>query len=268
MSENPAGGGCIANARIIRTVSGKEYFLKSYTSGGSTIFLNEANGLRELAKAQAVRVPEVIHTGDKFLLLEKITQGGRKKDFFAEFGTRLARLHMYRGEKFGFFENNFIGSNPQINLPQSKSWADFYFNNRLMYQFRLAESKGYADSEFRASFRKLESRVYSILDESNGDPSLLHGDLWGGNYMKDENGNPVLIDPAVYYGHREADLAMTFLFGGFSPEFYNAYNETYPLSEGWQQRLGIYKLYHLMNHLNIFGSGYYRQTVEMIKEYI
>ena len=136
-----------------------------------------------------------------------------------------------------------------------------------MYQYKLAEKNGYATQELRAGISKLENKIEKILAGSEESPSLLHGDLWSGNYMIDENGDACLIDPAVYYGHREADLGMTKLFGGFNSEFYKSYNENYPLPDGYDYRENIYKLYHVMNHLNLFGGGYYSQAISLINYY-
>ncbi|NWF49767.1 MAG: fructosamine kinase family protein, partial [Ignavibacteriaceae bacterium] len=163
------------------------------------------------------------------------------------------------------------GSNPQINIPDEKeklNWTLFYFNKRILFQLQLAERFGNATEELRKAISKLEDKIEDIIKGSEEKPSLLHGDLWSGNYMVDENGNAVLIDPAVYYGHREADLGMTKLFGGFSSEFYRAYNETYPLEDGYEYRENIYKLYHVLNHLNLFGGGYYSQALSLIKYYV
>ena len=267
VSSRSIGGGCIANAQRIETVSGKLYFLKSYGTG-SEILKNEANGLNELFKAKAIRVPQVIYQDNQVLLLEYITTGQKRKNFSQIFGRQFAELHKFTSGKFGFYENNFIGSTPQINQPLSESWPEFYWENRLLYQYKLAERNGHVDGNFRTAFSSLEKRVAEIIKGSEEPPSLLHGDLWGGNYMIDEEGNPVLIDPAVYYGHREADLGMTRLFGGFDQAFYESYNATHPLPEGWEERIDLYKLYHVMNHLNLFGSGYFSQALSIIKRYI
>lgn len=267
VSKISIGGGCIANACIITTESGNKYFVKSYGSN-KKILRNEANGLKELAKAEAIRVPEVIILDDDFLLLEFIEQGRKSKTFSAVFGCQYAQMHKYKGEKFGFFEDNFIGSNPQKNLPESDNWIEFFWQNRLLYQYKLAEHNHFVDAEFKTSFQKLEQAFSSIVSGTEEPPTVLHGDLWGGNYMVDSSGSAVLIDPAVYYGHREADLAMTKMFGGFDSNFYHAYNEEFPLIEDWQYRIDLYMLYHVLNHLNLFGSGYYSQVISIIRKYI
>jgi fructosamine-3-kinase len=233
------------------------------------MFEKEANGLRELASANVIRVPEVIHTSEDCLILEYIESGSKRKDFFEYFGHRLALLHQQSAEEFGFFEDNFIGSTPQKNLPseeEKNNWPLFYWNKRILYQFRLAEKNGYADKTLTSLISNLESVLEEILSAGAEPPALLHGDLWGGNYMVDESGSPVLIDPAVYYGHREADLAMTKLFGGFSEEFYRAYQQTYPLKAGASEREPAYLLYHVLNHLNLFGPGYYGQAIQLLRK--
>ncbi len=263
------GGGSIADSNIIETTSGKRYFLKTGFTG--TMFLNEANGLKELRKPGCIKIPDVIAADKQFLLLELITPGPRQKDFWDIFGRQYAQMHRYTAKAFGFYEDNFIGATPQKNLPseiEKNNWTAFYFNKRLLFQYRLAEQNGYATNELKRAFTALESRIDTILKGSEEPPALLHGDLWSGNYITGPAGEPVLIDPAVYYGHREADLGMTYLFGGFSEQFYRSYNEAYPLKEGWEYRVNIYKLYHVLNHLNLFGTGYYSQAIRLMEYYI
>ncbi len=266
------GGGCIADSRKIKTGSGKEFFLKTgYES--NRLFHCEANGLKELAKTQAIRIPQVVLVADDFLLLEYIPQGTRDTLFFKKFGQNLARMHRFQSEYFGFSEDNYIGTSPQLNIPnknkcEDQDWATFYFNKRLLFQYELAEKNGYTSPRFKNAFVKLESILESILKGSEEPPCLLHGDLWGGNYLCDESGDAVLIDPAVYYGHREADLAMTKFFGGFAPAFYESYLREFPLPKGWEYRENIYTLYHALNHLNLFGSGYLHKAEQLLNFYV
>ncbi len=267
IEHSSVSGGSIATSQLVETINGEKYFVKTYGSN-STILQNEANGLRELAKSEAIRIPKVIAVTEEFLLLEFIGTGRRRGNFSELLGVQFAKMHRTTSDKFGFYEDNYIGSNPQINKSQNESWLEFFWENRLLFQFKLAEKNGYVDSQFRKLFRKLENRYLSILDGAEEKPTLLHGDLWSGNFMVDEIGNPVLIDPAVYYGNREADLAITKLFGGFDAQFYSAYNEEYPLLENWEYRTDLYMLYHVLNHLNLFGSGYYRQVISIIKRYV
>jgi fructosamine-3-kinase len=262
---SPVGGGCIAQTGIIKTNKGNTYFLKQGFS--NTMFTCEANGLHEIAKAGCIKTPKVILAKNDFLLLEWIKQGSKTIDFFKLFGKQIAQMHQNTQKQFGFFEHNFIGATPQINTIED-NWTDFYFTHRLLFQYQLAEQKGYVTPELQTAFQKLEKIYPSILAGSEERPALLHGDLWGGNYMVDKNGEPVLIDPAAYYGHREADLAMTHLFGGFSPDFYLAYQQTNPLKDGWEYREKIYLLYHVLNHMNLFGNSYYTQTMQLINYYL
>lgn len=234
------------------------------------MFIKEANGLRELQKANALRVPEIVFVNEKILILEflPISHPTNRNRFFEQFGRKFAQLHHHTSDHFGFNENNFIGSTQQINLPQSRSWKEFFIANRIEYQFRLAEQNGYIDKEIISLLQRLEKQIDALIPDDGEPPSLLHGDLWSGNYLCLESDVPAIIDPAVYYGHREADLAMTMLFGGFSETFYASYHETYPLNEGWKRRCEFYKLYHLFNHLNLFGKGYYSQVVETMKKLV
>lgn len=264
-------GGCISDSSIIQVSSGKKYFLKVNHNVPSDMFSKEANGLREIKKSNSIRVPEVELVNENFILLECIESSSKSKTFFEDFGRQFAAMHQFNGESFGFFEDNYIGSTIQKNIPaeeEKNDWIKFFFNKRLLFQFKLAEENGYVDNNFRKLFSQLENKIEIVLKTEKENPSLLHGDLWGGNYIVDENGNACLIDPAVYYGNREADLAMTKLFGGFSNEFYRSYNEYYPLPDGFDFRENTYKLYHVLNHLNLFGRGYYQQAVLLIKYYL
>lgn len=265
ISGNLVGGGCIANAQKITTESGALYFTKQYAK--SEIYRTEANGLKELAKANVIRIPQVIHQDDTILILEFIESAKQVKNFSEIFGRQFAVLHKYTSNNFGFYEDNYCGSTPQKNLPQKIIWTEFFFENRLLFQYKLAEQNGYVSTEMKNAFNHIEKEIYKIIGKSEENPSLLHGDLWSGNYMTDERGMPCLIDPAVYYGHREVDLAMTKLFGNFGATFYSSYQEAFPLQEGWKHRENIYKLYHIFNHLNIFGKGYYSQVIDLMESY-
>lgn len=271
VNTHSVSGGCISDSQMITTESGKKYFVKVKYSQPDDMFIKEANGLNELRKSNAIRIPEVISAVSDYILLESIESGTRIKNFFEDFGRKFADLHKFKAEHFGFNENNYIGSNPQINITQNSeatNWTEFYFNKRILFQYELAVKNGYADSTLTSLIKKLENKIPELLKGSDEQPCLLHGDLWSGNFIVDESGEACLIDPAVYYGHREADLAMTKLFGGFSSQFYDSYNEYYPLLDGYEFRENIYKLYHVMNHLNLFGSGYYGQTISLLKYYL
>jgi len=263
-------GGSIAKTDQIEFEDGRFCFLKTGSVSSDT-FQKEANGLKELAKTNSIRVPEVFLVDENFLLLEYIEQGRKDHKFFIHFGEQLASLHSRTAFKFGFREDNYIGSTPQLNVGkanETENWIDFYYNKRLLYQYKLAEQKGLAGNELKNGFLILENRIEEILEGSEEKPTLIHGDLWSGNYLCDKNSNPVLIDPAIYYGHREAELAMTKLFGGFDPIFYDTYSKHKPLPQGYDYRENIYMLYHVLNHLNIFGNSYYGQAVRLVWSYL
>ncbi len=264
-------GGCISDTSVIHMNSGKKYFLKVNNNIPSDMFTKEANGLVEIDKSHSIRVPIVRLVNHNFILMEYIDEKEKSKTFFEDFGIAFAKMHQCNSPFFGFHENNYIGSTLQKNLSdqfEQNDWTKFYFNKRLLFQFKLAEKNGYIDSGFRKYFIQLENKIDIILKSENEKPSLLHGDLWSGNYIADENGRACLIDPAVYYGNREADLAMTKLFGGFTKDFYSSYNEFFPLKDGYNFRENIYKLYHVLNHLNLFGMSYYQQALSLIKFYL
>lgn len=254
---------------ILETVSGSCYFLKS--SAKSQSFQCEANGLKELRKADAILIADCASVGNNYILTKFIDNGYPEGDFFNRFGKQLAQLHRYKSSSYGFYEDNFIGNNPQPNIPsqtEANDWVEFFFNKRLLYQYKLAERHNKVSDKLRKGFLYLESTIESLLRDSTEEPTLLHGDLWAGNFLCDTNNNVHLIDPAVYYGHREADLAMTKMFGGFTPAFYSSYHKEYPLQDGWEYREGIYRLYHVLNHLNLFGRSYLGQAEQILMQYM
>lgn len=257
-------GGCVSPAYKLEVQDGSYIFCKT-NPVKSEMFFCEQTGLLEIGKFN-FKVPSVICSEDQFILMEYISPGLKDKDTFYNLGKSLASMHLIRGEKFGFKEDNFIGKNIQKNT-QTNSWLDFYFENRLKVQYQLAESKKNLCNEMIEGFVKLEKKVHKIIDDNNS-PSLLHGDLWTGNVLVNENSEAILIDPAVYYGNREAEFGIIRLFGGFNNDFFNGYNEVFPLDEGWVKRNKIYQLYHLFNHLNLFGRGYSGKIIEAMRYYI
>jgi len=260
------GGGCIADARVATFADGSSVFVKC-AAGTPGMFEREAEGLRALASAGAIRIPEVLAVGEEALVLEMIHEAPRTDGFFESFGRAFAKLHDHRGPSFGFPHDNFIGSTPQCNQPLDESgWPQFFLERRLRFQAKLAASRGHGH-EIENLLDRAEQRMVELLGAAPELPSILHGDLWSGNFIVDERGEACLIDPAAYYGHREADLAMTRLFGGFGTEFYAAYDEASPLAPGHEDRLSIYQLYHLLNHLNLFGSAYYAQSMRILQRY-
>lgn len=264
-------GGSINSARLLTSSDGRKLFLKSNPAPLPHMFEREAEGLCALAGAGHLRVPRPIAHGEDpipFLVMEAVEVSSPGRGFFEDFGRRFAQLHRdATSERFGWTNDNYIGSTTQPN-GWMDSWTDFWRERRLGHQLRLAESQGRADAELRRLGDRLMNRLDDFLGDVDEPASLLHGDLWGGNYLTDTDGRAVLIDPAVYYGHREADLAMTRLFGGFQPAFYRAYEEAWPLQAGSEVRGKIYELYHLLNHLNLFGGGYRSGCVSILRRLV
>ncbi len=269
-----SGGGCINDARVIALEDGRPFFVKANSAPLDGMFDREAEGLRALAAVGAIRVPRPIGTGGQagsavapFLVMEAIEPGGQRNDFFTVFGQQFAELHRQsRTERFGFESANWIGSTPQPN-DWCGDWCEFWREHRLGFQLRLARERGLTDATFDRLGEALLDRLDELISEPDEPACLLHGDLWGGNYLADDAGQPVLIDPATYHGRREADLAMTMLFGGFSGAFYAAYEEVWPLAPGADERLEIYKLYHVLNHLNLFGGSYRGQCLSILRRF-
>ena len=261
--QGSVGGGCINQA--VRVQYGDvAYFVKLNSASKVDMFAAEAEGLLELKNSNTLRVPVPLCWGDDgqsaYLVMEDLGLGGQGDP--GALATGLANLHRVTRDRFGWSRNNTIGSTLQVNTA-TDNWIDFWREQRLRFQLELAASHGHGG--------RLQSRGEQLLDVfpqlfENHSPqaSLLHGDLWGGNFAYTHEGEPVIFDPAVYYGDREADLAMTELFGGFSRDFYSAYSDHLPLDDGYPVRKTLYNLYHILNHLNIFGGGYLSQAQGMI----
>lgn len=263
-SSAPVAGGCINNGARIVTEKGNLFFLKTNSNAPINMFQREAEGLRELNVEDGPRVPHTYIYGDDFLLLEYLEHTSRTKDYWEIFGRKLAALHNIPNPKYGFTHDNYIGSTPQPNSFSSSGY-EFFGQHRLTYQALLAEKQGYIHSSEVAQIDSISKKLQELVPQQP--PSLLHGDLWSGNAIADECGLPAIIDHAVYFGWAEAELAMTALFGGFPKSFYAAYNEVRDLTEGWRERFPIYNLYHLLNHLNLFGRGYYSQVMNIVNRY-
>lgn len=256
----PVGGGCIANACRVETTNGP-FFLKWSRGAVAQTFVPEAAGLRALRSARSpLFVPQPLlvrgagEQGAGLLLLEWIETGAKGAGFWEAFGQGLARLHRHAADRYGFEQDNFIGRLPQEN-GWAETWPAFFRARRLAPQVARARRGGAWDAGWDAPLDRLYARLDDLLPRQP-EASVLHGDLWGGNFMVTAEGRAALVDPAVYYGHREADLAMTELFGGFDRRFYAAYREAWPLAPDYALRRDVYNLYHLINHLNHFGSGY------------
>lgn len=264
-------GGCINHAGSIELVDGRKYFLKSNAASPPTMFQCEATGLTELAKARAIAVPQVITCGrsgtTNFLVLDWIESVARQPDFSQQLGRQLAAVHQTAiSDRFGFGTSNFLGSTEQPN-DWRNDWVEFWAENRLEYQLRLARDRGLGGPELQKLGQRLLDRLPGYLEIGHERPSLIHGDLWSGNYLVGAGGEPVLIDPAVYFGCREAEFGMTTLFGGFDDDFYAAYNEVFPMADNSSDRIAIYRLYHLLNHLNLFGTSYLSGCLDILKRY-
>ncbi|MCF8234964.1 MAG: fructosamine kinase family protein [Bacteroidales bacterium] len=266
--QSPVSGGDINRAYEINTTEGNFFIKLNHAGRFPDMFEKEAKGLKLLAETDEINVPDVVgsdvHQNDAFLILKHIGSAPMKPDFWELFGRRLARMHQHGNECFGLDHDNYIGSLPQSNTFH-QSWVVFFVEERLEKQLKMARDDGKIGSGLIKSFERLYKRLPEIFPEEP--PALLHGDLWSGNYMVDQEGDPCLIDPAVYYGHREMDLGMSLLFGGFDREFYSAYHDEYPLEKSWRDRTDICNLYPLMVHVNLFGGSYVQSLSRIINKF-
>ena len=260
------GGGSISRAFQL-VAAGKRWFLKLNLASCHEIFAAEADGLDALGDCSAIRVPRVIAHGtagsNAYLLLEYLELFPlRAGDSSREAGHALAELHRIEGRRFGWHRDNFIGNSPQCNEEDS-DWSRFFASRRLAPQIQEARKRGFK-GRFIADGERLLEELPALFVGYKPKPSLLHGDLWSGNAARDDSGKLALFDPAVHYGDRESDLAMMQLFGGFPTDMYAAYEEAWPLERGFERRRTLYQLYHVLNHMNLFGSGYQPQAERMI----
>ncbi|NRA31947.1 MAG: fructosamine kinase family protein [Polyangiaceae bacterium] len=262
-------GGDINDAYCVELRGGERVFVKTHASPPDGMFTAEARGIRWLAEADAITIPRVLGYRDdgpvRFLALEYIAGALRLESYDDQLGRGLAALHRYGAPAFGLDHSNFIGTLRQGN-ESVDSWAEFYQRRRLEPQLALAEKNGLAPREMIDGFEQLFGRLDDVVGPPEP-PARLHGDLWGGNQHTDANGSPCLIDPACYGGHREMDLAMMRLFGGFSGACFSAYEEAFPLSAGAEQRVMLCQLYPLMVHLNLFGSSYQNGVMNILGSY-
>lgn len=259
------GGGCI-NQGAMLSDGDRTYFVKFNQAAQIAMFEAEAAGLEQMLAAQAIRVPAPLcygtTAGKAYLVLEWLELGRGSSQAWEEMGRQLAVMHnTTSGQGFGWQGNNTIGSIPQIN-PWTADWATFLTEHRIGYQLQLANRRG---GHFPQQ-NQLLAAIPQLLAGHKPQPSLLHGDLWSGNAAVTQSGEPVIFDPATYFGDREADLAMTELFGGFPAEFYRGYNQVHPIDPGYKQRKPLYNLYHILNHFNLFGGGYAGQANRMIEQ--
>ena len=270
------GGGDINEARCIQFSNGEMIFVKFNSITNKGFFEAEEIGISAIAATDTIQVPKLLFrgedesTGKAFLAMEFIRGADRVESFWDIFGKSLAAMHRadastFTGDgRYGFNSDNYIGATVQINSPRD-SWIDFFRDYRLRPQFKMAER--YFDTSDIKKIYKLLDKLSELLIEPDH-PSLLHGDLWSGNYIVGDDGKAWLIDPAVYVGHAEADLAMTELFGRFPAAFYNAYSNVNAIDSGYKDRRDLYNLYHLINHLNLFGGTYYSAVISTIDYYV
>lgn len=263
-SSHGVGGGCINNGARLTTTSGHSFFLKTNTTTPPDMFAQEAAGLKALTVQGGPRVPKPYLHGETFLLMEDLAPARPANDYWQTYGRQMAALHSHTHTKFGFDTDNYIGSTPQPN-----GWLEdgyqFYTDRRLVFQAELAVRRGLLNHSEAEQVAGIAARLPELVPQQPA--SILHGDLWSGNSTSDADGQPAIIDPAAYYGWAEADLAMMVLFGSPSSVFWQAYTEARPLEPGWRDRFALYNLYHLLNHLNLFGRGYYRQVMNSVRRY-
>lgn len=265
----PVAGGDINHCYQVQGRN-QSFFLKTNNAQSLPhLFTLEREGLKMLKKVGGAVVPELLvagqHKDDAFLLMTWITRGEDSQAAQEKLGRMLALLHKNTHDFYGLDYDNYLGSIPQSNVRHRK-WADFFIKERLQNQLNRLVANGIASSSLLDKFDKLFAKIPHLFPQEH--PSLLHGDLWNGNYMIDNKGTPYLLDPAVYYGHREIDIALTKLFGGFGQAFYDAYQEIFPLEKDWQKRTDLCNLYVLLFHANVFGGSYIQQVEQIVEKYI
>ena len=271
-STQSAAGGSINQTLILTLSNGEKVFLKRNDSPPPDLFAREADGLRLLGQASTgPRVPQplALQAGDtpRFLILEFIQEQAPAPDFYPDFGRALADLHHISQDRYGLNHDNHIGSTPQINTLE-KDGLVFFREHRLRYQQKLARERGRLPQPLDLKLDKLLEKLDAILDLTGEQPALVHGDLWSGNYFTDGNQRPCIFDPAAHFGLRETDLAMMELFGQPPKSFYQAYQTAFPLNSGYSERREIYNLYHLLNHVNLFGSSYLASVESTVDRFI
>ena len=271
-SIQPVGGGMINRAARVE-VGGERYFVKTINSAPAGFFAAEADGLERLRAANALRVPQVIAHDEArdglpaYLILEWIDDAPKSRRLSENLGRGLAAQHRVTSARYGLERDNFIGALPQAN-GFAETWSAFYRDRRISPQVELARRRGLLPPERERLLRRVIDRLDDLLGGMESVPSLLHGDLWSGNYMACDGDQPVVIDPAVYYGSREVELAFTELFGGFSDRFYAAYDEAYPLDPGYAARRPLHQVYPLLVHLNLFGESYGAHVEAACRPYV
>lgn len=267
LGSEPVSGGCIHQALRLNTSLGP-FFLKWNGTEQAGNFLAEQRGLELLARHSNDLIARPLVAGNTFrfsyLLLEFVEPGKTHPRFWQDFGEKLARLHQNTAPLFGLNHDNYIGRLPQSNR-QHPDFVTFFIEERLQPQVRLARQTGLLDEGTTRYFERLYLRLPDLFPQEP--PALLHGDLWQGNFLRGRDGRARLIDPAVYYGHREAEMAFTSLFGGFAAAFYDAYRECFPLAPGSAERTGLFNLYPLLVHLNLFGRSYLNGITDVLDSF-
>lgn len=262
-------GGSINDVYRLETSAGRFFLKVNGADQFPSLFVSEVKGLELLRGSGELRVPDVVAQGEvgntTFLLMEYVAPGEEDRDFQSRFGQALAKLHRHSRDSFGLDHDNHIGLLAQINTP-NRDWVEFLVQCRFEPLVKMAHDSQRIHPGDVLRFERLYAKLPEWIPAEM--PALLHGDLWKNNYIAAEDGQPVLIDPAVYYGHREMDLAMTKLFGGFDREFYEAYNEEEPLEKGWEDRMDLCNLYPLLVHLNLFGGSYANRVGAVLRRYV
>lgn len=269
-SRRALGGGDISRVERLQTDAGP-FVVKSHPSPPTGFFGAEAASLTALRSSRtSLRIPEVVAVSDdgpSFLVLEDLGAGRQAADFDEAFGRGLAEVHRHRAKQFGFDRQTYCGTTGQPNTWNDR-WVHFYGAGRLGHQLTLASRAGLLSAADGERMDQLIDRLDALIDEPPEGPALIHGDLWAGNLLVASTGTPSLIDPSAYFAHREAELGMMLLFGGFAARVYAAYNEAFPLDAGWRERNPLYQLYHLLNHLNLFGGAYHAQVMGVVRRFV
>lgn len=260
---HPCNGGDINQSYQFTLPDNSSYFVKHHPQANKDFFSSEAFALENLKKLSPLRTPHVIHVEEFYLCLEWIESSPPCNNFFETFGELLAKQHRITSPSWGFCQNNYIGSLRQTNSPED-NFVDFFWENRLLPQLQTCQL---LTKKLRKQFTKLSEKLSKLLDTPDEKPALIHGDLWSGNYICDNNNKAVLVDPSIAYSHREMEIAFTELFGGFKKDFYKAYNYFYPLTEGYNDRKDLYNLYPLLVHVNLFGGSYLSQVERIVNKY-
>ncbi len=265
---SPVGGGSISSTYKILSSAGMFFLKVNDAENAGAMFKTEAEGLALLRENSSFTIPQVISIINEgntaFLLMDYIESSGRNRNYWENLGIHLAELHKQTNTSFGLQVNNFIGSLPQQNQ-FADDWPTFFINQRIMPMVKMAVNNGIVTTTFVAKIELALNEIVELMPKEP--PALVHGDLWSGNLMVDSNGQPCLIDPAVYYGHREMDIAFSHLFGGFEQRFYEVYQDVYPLEPGFDSRIDIYNLYPLLVHLNLFGRSYLGQIEHILARF-